>query len=232
MENCIKHSKLQQYADDSQLYMSFTTEYTRIARARLEEDLEFINSYAEDHNLKLNAIKSCIILFGSNKNNLAYVTDNFNITINNTPLPVVNETKNLGVYFDSGLTFLTHIKNKLKIAYMRLKKLYNFKNYLLPSAKYYLCNALVLSLFDYGDIIYGDSLSSRNSNTVQKVQNSCMRFSFNIPFRNHITPYLNVNLILNMKNRRKRHMYSFVYKILKKYLRNYFTSSVHSHKYQ
>lgn len=41
-----------------------------------------------------------------------------------------------------------------------------------------------------------------------------MRFSFNIPYRNHITPYLNDNYILNMKNRRRYHMYLFVYKTI------------------
>ena len=42
-----------------------------------------------------------------------------------------------------------------------------------------------------------------------------MRFSFNIPYRNHITPYLNIHSILNMKYRRLTHTYSFIYRIIK-----------------
>lgn len=86
---------------------------------------------------------------------------------------------------------------------------------------------------DYADVVYNDSLTAKLSYAVQKVQNSCMRFSFNIPFRNHITPYLNDNSILNMKNRRKHHMYTFVYRILKNgeppYLRKLFNFYRHPH---
>ena len=60
-----------------------------------------------------------------------------------------------------------------------------------------------------------------------------MRFSYNIPFRNHITPYLNENNILNMCNRRKHHLYTFVHRILRTgqppYLISRFNSFLHSH---
>ena len=232
MNNFIEHSKLQQYADDSQVYISFSLENSHTAQANFISDLDNINSFAVDHNLKLNATKSCIIFLGSNRNNLN-ILDNFNVKINNVPVPVVKEAKNLGVYFDTGLTFQTHIKNKLKIAYMRLKKLYYLKTILPSKTKYYLCETLILSLFDYGDVVYNDSLTVQLSYAVQKVQNACMRFSFIIPFRNHITPYLNNNSILNMKNRRNYHMYTFVYRIIKNgkppYLRKHFNSYSHPH---
>ena len=69
--------------------------------------------------------------------------------------------------------------------------------------------------------------------TIQKVQNSCMRYIYNIPYRNHISPYLNEHKILNMENRRLYHMYCFIWKIMKTneptYLKSKLTAHNHDH---
>ena len=46
------------------------------------------------------------------------------------------------------------------------------------------------------------------------MQNWCMRLSFNIGYREHITPHLNEHKTLNMFYRRKQHMYCFIYRII------------------
>ena len=73
---------------------------------------------------------------------------------------------------------------------------------------------LILSLFDYGDVVYGTSINARFSRKIQILQNSCLRFSFNIPFRDHITPHLKNLSILSMTNRRQFHLMTFIYRIL------------------
>ena len=230
----IKYSKLQQYADDSQLYISINgqnLENITAAQESLIADLNTIDVYAKNHNLKLNATKSKILVLGSigNQN----IKNRLQVQLRNDKLPIVKEAKNLGIMFDSSLTFETHIKLKIKVAYLRLRNLYKLKKYLSSKQKYYLCDTLILSLFDYGDVVYGDSLSLATQKLIQKVQNSCMRFSYNIPYRHHITPYLNNSSILNMKHRRKLHMYNFIYRILKKnkprYLNNFFVPINHAH---
>ena len=114
---------------------------------------------------------------------------------------------------------------------MRLKKLYHLRKFLPAKTKYYLCNSLILFLFDYWAVV--SSVTQKNAHLIQKIQNSCMRFSFNIPFRSHITPYLNNNKILNMEGKRKCHMFTFIYKIVKyqkpAYLHNYFNVFIHPH---
>lgn len=233
MNDELSHSKLQQYADDSQLYLSFTNENYIISNLQYNIDINRIDKFATDHNLKLNTSKSCVLFFESSKARVTGITKNFKVEINNVLLPVVAEAKNLGIHVDSKLTFNSHIKNKLTNAYCRLKKLNIYKKFLPPFVKYYLCNTLILSLFDYGDIVYDASLSAGLAKSIQKIQNSCMRFSFNIPYRHHITPYLNSNSILSMCNRRKCHMLSFIYKVLKTgkppYLNSLFNSHEHSY---
>ena len=234
MKNEVLNSKLQQFADDSQLYVSFSPSNMQNFQIQLNDDLKNISIFAQDHNLKLNPTKSCVMLLGENKRQIANINENLNIVINQEQVPVVTEAKNLGIYFDTRLTFATHVKRKLSIAHLRLKKLYHLKKYLPSKTKYYLCNSLVLSLFDYGDVIYHSSLTNKIAKSIQKLQNTCMRFSFNITYRHHITPHLNNYSILSMHNRRKLHLYNFIYRILKSknppYLYQLFVSRNHPHR--
>lgn len=232
MSNCVQNSKIQQYADDSQVYTSFPLDSMGHCLEQFNNDLGNLRNFAEDHNLKLNPSKSCILFF-NHKSSIDSVTRSFVPKIDDTPLTMVTEAKNLGVILDESLSFRPHVNNKLKIAYMRLKSLNKYKKFLPSKIKYKLCDSLILSLFDYGDVAYSSSLTLQLSHQVQKLQNSCMRFSYNIPFRNHITPYLNENNILNMSYRRKHHLYNFVYRIIKTgqppYLKLLFNSFLHEY---
>jgi len=151
MYSWVKYCKLRQYADDSQLYISFLEEQMQLAQTQFNKDLKLIKTFAYNHNLKLNAAKSSVIFFGATKHKLQRISENFFANIDGTPLPIVSEVKILGIFLDSELSFHTHVSRKLSTAYMRFKKLCSVKKFLTPKAKYFLCNSLILSIFDYGD---------------------------------------------------------------------------------
>ena len=109
MHNVLTQSKILQYADDSQIYLSFSPNNFPAFQQTFTKEINMINKYAHDHNLKLNASKSSIILFGNNKNQVANFSNVINIQIQNAPLPVVTEAKNLGIVFDNNLLFEMHI---------------------------------------------------------------------------------------------------------------------------
>lgn len=71
--------------------------------------------------------------------------------------------------------------------------------------------ALVLSHLDYCDVVYGPCLDKKTEKRVQRVQNSCIRYCYNVPRRSHITPFLNTYSILNMSNRRALKLSSIVF---------------------
>ena len=56
---------------------------------------------------------------------------------------------------------------------------------------------------------------------IQKIQNACLRFSFCLKKRDHITPSLSLSKWLNMSNRRNSHNFCFVYKVLHQLLPSY-----------
>lgn len=231
ISSVIKNSSLHQYADDSQIYCSFKPMDHNSLQFKVNQDLTNIYKYACDHNLKLNASKSQVLLIGTVSMKKKFESMNFAFKINNEMIPVVNESKNLGVTLDSLLNFETHVKNKIKLSYFRLKKLYHLKHNIPQKCKQIFCNSLILSLLDYGDVVYGNTLSFLMKHAIQKVQNSCMRYIYNIPFRNHISPYLNEHKILNMENRRLYHMYCLIWKIVKTNEPNYLRSKLTTHNH-
>lgn len=64
----------------------------------------------------------------SDKRRVERVKQTFVIFIFDTPLPVISVMKHLGICFDESLT---HINDKLTIDCMILKRVNNFKKYLL-----------------------------------------------------------------------------------------------------
>ena len=115
--------------------------------------------------------------------------------------------------------------------------MYRYKKFLNKDAKITLCDSIVLSQFNYCDVVYSN-LDISLENKVQKIQNHCLRFIFNYPYRmkdrcdyDELLKQLNW---LNMKNRRIQHGLSMIYKILNgfapDYLRDTFTltSEIHN----
>ena len=125
--------------------------------------------------------------------------------------------KNLGITFDESLSWTKQVNIMICKAYASLRSLFRFKKMLSPESKQRLCEALVLSHFNYCDVLF-PHLKTALESKIQKVQNCCVRFIFNIRKydREHITPYVLKLGWLNMKNRRLHHSLTLMYKIDKK----------------
>ena len=77
-----------------------------------------------------------------------------------------------------------------------------------------LCESLVLSHFNYCDCLF-PSLTKSLVDKIQKVQNACVRFIYNLRKydRDHISPFLKKLGWMNMFNRRLLHSYTLMFKI-------------------
>lgn len=62
--SCDKNSKIQIYADEPQVYRSFSFDNLNDSIVNLNTDLQNFNEFLTDHNLKLNASKCCVMFFG------------------------------------------------------------------------------------------------------------------------------------------------------------------------
>lgn len=139
----------------------------------------------------------------------------FNIKVGEAILDVSNICKNLGVLIDNDLRFEQHISRCIQKAYYNLKLLYANRYCLTRDMKILLCDALVLSNFNYCDTLYDSCLTQFTKSRIQRTQNSCLRFIFGIPRRQHISYKLKDANWLDMSNRRKLHSAVFYLKIIK-----------------
>lgn len=213
--DCIRHCKFHVYADDIQIYLSFKPDLLRSAESKINEDLNRIQEWALSNSLLLNAKKTKFMILGSKAQVNKIALGVPRLCIDKDQIERVTEARNLGLIVDEQLKFEHHISEIVRNCFYRLKVLYKIRNYLSTEVRVRLVDSLVLSRFNYVDTVYGPRLLAKTSTLIQRVQNACARFCFNVPPRSHITPFLNQHRILNMKNRRDLHLATFMFGVVK-----------------
>lgn len=201
------------FADDLQIYISSTYEGLGDAIARLNGDVARVARWVRDENLKLNTGKTKAIIFGSN----AFVKRLTNvppIVLEGKVLEYSNSVKNLGVKFDSILSWKDHVLDVSRRTYGALYRFKKSKECLPFNIRKMVVNALILPHFDYCCLVYG-GLSGEQSGVLDRVFNACIRFIFDIPIDHHITPYYNKLKWLKLKKRREYFMGCCVFGVLK-----------------
>ena len=211
--NSATNCNIQAYADDTQLYYSFSLNEFNRAQTLINDELNVIFNKSQQHNLKLNSTKSKVMIFTS-RNYYNQIKNNININIDGKAIPVISTARNLGLIIDDDLRFKTHVNKLLHRSYTALKTLYSNRFVLNFNLRKSLSESLVLSLFNYCDFLYGPCLDNTYKNRIQKVQNSCVRFIYGLKKFDHISQNIKELKWLNMVNRRILHLNVFVHKML------------------
>lgn len=115
---------------------------------------------------------------------------------------------------DEDLRFIEHLNTKIRNAFYKLKVLYGVRRFLTVGVRRILVESLILSAFNYCDTIYGPRLLKKTEKAVQRIQNACIRFCFDVPRRGHITPVINSHKILSMKSRRNLHIAMLIHRVI------------------
>lgn len=102
---------------------------------------------------------------------------------NSTPIPSLPSIKILGVHIDSSWSFSNHVASKFKASFLWLFLLFLFRHILLTPHK-----LLVLSVFEYADTVYIPALTLQLLSRMQRVQHSCLHFSYGARKFDHISP--------------------------------------------
>ena len=136
------------------------------------------------------------------------------IVIDDIVIPISTEAKNLGVVFSTDMRFREHVTRSIQSAYAAIKAIYPSRHCLSQSIKTRLCDSLVLSRFNFGDVVYGPCLTARDRARIQRIQNACMRLIFSIRKYDRISHKLQDLGWLNVQNRRTLHAYVIFHKLL------------------
>lgn len=203
----------QAFADDTQLKFRIGCENFYRASNIVNTELSRIKGLSLKHNLILNSSKTSVMLFGSQRK-VQQLSNNLHLQIDNVPLETVENARNLGLIIDAKLRFKEHANKLIQVSFYKLKLLYNSRHFLNLKLRKELCDSLVLSNFNYCDIIYGGFLDSVTKKRIQKIQNSCCRLIFNLRRHDHISHKIKELGWLNMQNRRSLHVCNHLHKLL------------------
>lgn len=211
VQNCNFHV----YADDLQIYLAGPPSNTDYTCKLINEDLERIAKWSNKNSLHLNPNKSKYMVIGTKKQVKDTIVHNPNIILDGAVIERVTEARNLGLIFDSSLRFEKHVMEMIRNCFYRLKILYKMRPYLNVDLRIQLCESLVLSKLNYADTVYGPCLLRKTERLLQRVQNACARFCFNIPPRAHVTPFLNRSNLLKIAARWKLHLATLLFGVVK-----------------
>jgi len=178
------------YADDTQIYLSFSTDDCEGALDHLSDVLEKVRCWFLSNRLSLNPDKTEFIIIGSKQQKAKLANASVEIKIGDVYVQPLESVRNLGVMFDGELNMKNHVSKICQSSYLYIRLLRKIRSVLdLNSAKL-VANALVTSRIDYcNSLLYGASkglvhrLQLVQNSLARAVVPSCRRYD-------HISPLL------------------------------------------
>ena len=204
------------YADDLQLYVTFPLAELQRYVQLAEVHANIILNWAEVNQLTLNLTKTKAIVIGSYFYiNLLAASPINGLTLGDTFIGFESSVRNLGVIFDSKLSWKDQVSSTCKKAYSLLYRLNFFRKSTTFKLRKHLIESLLFPLVDYCCLVICD-LSAELNNKLQKVINSGIRYIFGIRKREHISPYRASLEWLTTKGRRDYFAATLLYRLFEK----------------
>src|SRR3989442_2898057 len=140
------------YADDTQLYISFSSSDSSSALASLSHALDSVYSWLTLNRLSVNPNKTEYLLIGTQQQR-SKITDS-SLSFHGTALVPVSSARNLGVVFESDLSFDQQISNVCRSSFYHIRQLRKIRPSLDLNSSIQLANALVSSKLDYCNSLF------------------------------------------------------------------------------
>lgn len=196
LPHVLKYCNIQMYADDVQLYVSTKADDMHNCLTQINDDLNQIECWANSNGLSINPKKSKALMISKKNPRLNL---DIELKINSSVIEFVEFSSNLGVMFNSQLTWSKHINVTIGRVYGMLRNLWAVQNSTpfeirLLLAKTYLCPVLL-----FGCEIYAGCDSSDFSK-LSVAFNSIARYVFNKNRRAHISPLSYSIYNMDLKN--------------------------------
>ena len=165
--------RFHQYADDTQLYVSFDAEKHAESLKKLENCTVSIKNWLSYNYLQLNPSKSEAMLIGTPKQ-LAKLSPITSVNIAGSSIALCSKLKNLGAHLDSGLTLNDHVTQQSNSCYYHIRQLKHIRPFLTDNSAKTVSQAIVFSRLDYCNAILTNT-SQSNITKLQRVQNCLAR---------------------------------------------------------
>ena len=219
------------YADDSQLYISFSSGNSAAALNGLQSCLASVQSCMSTNKLKLNPDKTEFLLIGNEGQRRKYLSI-FPIELLGVKSYPAKSARNIGVIFDKNVNFRSHISAICSSCIYHIRDLRRIRRHLdLDSAKL-IANALVSIRLDYcNSVLFG--IAETDLTKLQRVLNRLARVVTKSPPFTRSVPLLRSLHWLPVKYRVHFKICLLTYKALHEeqpaYLRSLIAISLPSH---
>jgi hypothetical protein len=149
-DSSIKHHL---YADDTQLFISFTALDFSENISHLKSTINTVSSWMTANLLSLNQSKTEFLLIGLPQQ-LSKVSDPTLLMPSNITISPTDTARNLGVIFDSSLTMSDHISSVSKSCFLSIRDLRRIRNTLDHLTAQTIATSLIHSKLDYCNSLF------------------------------------------------------------------------------
>ncbi|MGK2863852.1 MAG: RNA-directed DNA polymerase [Chitinophagaceae bacterium] len=162
------------YADDTQIYLSFSPSDSQPSLSRLSNVLNITKDWFCVNKLALNSSKTEFLMIGTKQQCNKLPDDSKKLIFDNQIINRSEHARNLGVVFDSDLSYKQHISNLCRCSFLNVRMVSRIRNLLdIKTAKMLVCS-LVTSRLDYCNSLWF-GLPDCTLHKLQLVQNSIAR---------------------------------------------------------
>ncbi len=175
------------YADDTQLYVSFTRDDATAVQGRLEKCIDDIKAWMSENRLLFNDSKTEIVVF-SPRRHAREVSIN-KLRVGESLVLAQPSARNLGLILESDLSMSHHVTNLCRTAFYHLRCIARIRKYLSMSTTVTLVHAFVSSRLDScNSLLIG--LPNEQISKIQRVQNAAAKLVMKSKKFDHVTPLL------------------------------------------
>uniref|UniRef100_K7EC86 Reverse transcriptase domain-containing protein n=1 Tax=Ornithorhynchus anatinus TaxID=9258 RepID=K7EC86_ORNAN len=206
------------YADDTQIYISAPV-LSPSLQAHISSCLQDVSTWMSARHLKLNMTKTELLIFPPKAGPLP----DFPITVDGTTILPVSQARNLGVIFDSALSFTPPIRSVTETCRSHLYNIAKIRPFLSTQTAILLLQALVISRLDYCVSLLSD-LPSSSLSLLQSILHSAAWLIFLQKRSGHVTPLLKNLQWLPIDLRTKQKLLTLGFKALHHLAPSYLSS--------
>lgn len=221
----ITHSTFHLYADDLQIYSHFSIDDMETTVNHMNSDINSITYWANCNGLQLNINKTQTMIVGYprllTKINLLTAPK---LKVDGNELVYCNKVKNLGLHMNKYLGWNDQVNATCNRVFAAIHSLKRFSVYLPLNVKIMLVKTLVLTHFNYCDVVIND-MTVELSDKLQRAQNYCIKFIFGLRRSDHVTPYFNLLSLMKLKELREFHILRLLFCIITYRIPRYLSDS-------
>ena len=152
LSNVMDYCKVSLYADDTVIYIIHSN--VQIALQLLQKDLNKLVEWCTDNKVTINCKKTKYCIYGMRSNVKRTKSLNTVLSLSNNRLDRVSSYKYLGFILDEHLNFNKHVSEMCNTISHKLYLMSRIRKFLTTQACINIFKTMVLSVIEYGDIIY------------------------------------------------------------------------------